>query len=87
MNVHKFLVTVQTDARTRFTQDPEYFRRELRALTEKLFESETHGPVPAVTVINGIQDHDPAAFFSRSDVEAWMKQKMATGELRRIDSE
>ena len=84
MSVHNFLVTVQTDGRTRFGQDPEFFRLKLRTLTEQLFRVETAGPVPAVTVITGLPDHDHTNCFSRRDIEAWMRQKMATGELRRI---
>lgn len=50
MTIQKFLITIQTDQETRFNQDPEYFRRELRAFVERLFESQTQGPIPAVIV-------------------------------------
>jgi len=69
MNTH-FLVTVQTDERTRFGQDPEYFRRELRAFAQRLFKSETTGSIPAVTVttVNAVLEFAPPKRLAEIEV-------------------
>ena len=46
----EFLITIQTDERTRVCQEPEHFRSELQAYAQKLFTVHTQGSVPAVTV-------------------------------------
>ena len=54
MITQMFLVTVQLSDRTRFNQDEEFLRREIRAYAERIFSDATEGPVPAVLVTTPI---------------------------------
>jgi hypothetical protein len=68
MKTHTYLVTVQTDERTRFIQDEEFFRRGLRKATEAIFCFGTaSGPLPLVLV-----QQAPAYFVLSSKAQAQM---------------
>ncbi len=54
MITQKFLVTVQLSDRTRFNQDEEFLRREIRAHAERIFSDATEGPLPHVLVTTPI---------------------------------
>jgi hypothetical protein len=57
MITQKFLVTVQLSDRTRFNQDEESLRRELRAQAERIFADATQGPLPHVLVTTPVNHH------------------------------